>query len=195
MNVLVALAALVAVFDYFGVKPKSFALGNIVPIGKRFKLGILLILIVANTAIAIRATLRVSTLQKQLAATDNRDKPYPFEFHAAKDLERVENKTFINERVILDGKDFRHCKFQNVTFVYNGTGPFSFAYNELINVPQFYTDNLSVLTTLIFAKLMGCRIGELSIGPNDSPIDVEPMQNAPFACPSPESKRPALREQ
>src|SRR5260221_12835552 len=33
----------------------------------------------------------------------------------------INGKTFINERVELDGRAFVNCTFTNVTFVYNGT--------------------------------------------------------------------------
>lgn len=36
-------------------------------------------------------------------------------------METVENQTFQNERVILDGRKFVHCTFTGCTLVYTGT--------------------------------------------------------------------------
>jgi hypothetical protein len=44
--------------------------------------------------------------------------------------ETIAKKHFMNERVVIDGKSFVECKFQNVTFVYNGTAPFDFISSE-----------------------------------------------------------------
>lgn len=38
-------------------------------------------------------------------------------------------KTFINERVLLDGHSYTNCTFQNVRLIYNGTAPF-----DLVNI-------------------------------------------------------------
>jgi len=40
-------------------------------------------------------------------------------------------KTFINERVPLDGHAYRHYRFENVTFVVNGEGHGALEYNEI----------------------------------------------------------------
>ena len=45
-------------------------------------------------------------------------------------LHEVYGKTFMNERVPLDGYAYRHCSFQNVTFVINGDGPSTLEYND-----------------------------------------------------------------
>ena len=41
-----------------------------------------------------------------------------------KPLEQVWGKTFINERIALDGKEYVDCTFQNVMFDYEGTASF-----------------------------------------------------------------------
>jgi len=44
------------------------------------------------------------------------------------DFTEITNRHFLNESVVLDGYRFEHCEFVNVTFVWNGSGPF-----EIIN--------------------------------------------------------------
>jgi hypothetical protein len=36
---------------------------------------------------------------------------------------KVSNEVFENQQVILDGYEYSHCAFRNVTFVYNGDAP------------------------------------------------------------------------
>jgi hypothetical protein len=48
----------------------------------------------------------------------------------AKDLKRVEGKTFINEEVPLDGHAYINCDFKNVRFVFEGKAPFSLVRNK-----------------------------------------------------------------
>ena len=43
----------------------------------------------------------------------------------------VEDKTFQDEAVELDGKFFKNCTFRNVRLVYRGRAPFSFSHNEV----------------------------------------------------------------
>src|SRR4051794_17438943 len=42
-------------------------------------------------------------------------------------LTPIVNRTFRNETVELDGKNFVDCSFENVTFLYNGTTPTGFS--------------------------------------------------------------------
>src|SRR5271154_4485970 len=49
----------------------------------------------------------------------------------AKHLELVVNKEISNQEVILDGKSFQDCTFNNVTFIYKGTAPFLLTHNHL----------------------------------------------------------------
>jgi hypothetical protein len=44
-------------------------------------------------------------------------------------LVAVNGKHFRNQKVVLDGKFFSHCTFENVTFEYNGTAPASMTNN------------------------------------------------------------------
>lgn len=59
----------------------------------------------------------------------------------------VTNKRFINERVPLDGREYSHCDFNNVTFSYNGISPFRFHDNRISGRIQFSSENPAVLTT------------------------------------------------
>lgn len=69
----------------------------------------------------------ISGFEKQLVALD---RPTKNEISARSEWSdtfvQVHNKHFRNERVVLDGKQFWKCKFENVTFVYKGIGPVTF---------------------------------------------------------------------
>jgi hypothetical protein len=49
-------------------------------------------------------------------------------------LRQIINRTFRNERVLLDGISYVSCRFENVTFVFNGIAPFGLANNHLESV-------------------------------------------------------------
>jgi hypothetical protein len=44
----VALASLVAILDYFGIKPNSQSLGHVMPLSKKWKLVVMLALVIAS---------------------------------------------------------------------------------------------------------------------------------------------------
>jgi hypothetical protein len=48
VDCIVGLAALVAILDYFGIKPKRSLWGVLVPLTKNWKLGIMLTLVLAS---------------------------------------------------------------------------------------------------------------------------------------------------
>jgi hypothetical protein len=58
-------------------------------------------------------------------------------------LEEVHDQTFQNERVLLDGHAYYHCKFTNVTFVTNG-GRGVLAYSTIIGGYGIATDNSKI---------------------------------------------------
>ena len=66
--------------------------------------------------------------------------------------ESVLNKTFRNERVVLDGKSFSGCTFQNVTFEYNGTAPFDLVKNNIYGSYILDSKNDEILLLLRFLK-------------------------------------------
>lgn len=61
----------------------------------------------------------------------------------------VVDKTFINDKVLLDGYAYDHCTFINVTFIYNATTPFHFNYNTVRGPIVIRSDNLAVNATVV----------------------------------------------
>ena len=66
----------------------------------------------------------------------------------------IEDKTFQNTRVPLDGHSYRHCHFINVTFVYNGIGGTELISNK-VDGYTFASDDPKVNNTLAVLKGLG----------------------------------------
>ncbi len=94
-------------------------------------------------------------------------------------LEKISDRTFMNETVELDGKSYTYCKFRQVTFVYNGTAPVEFANNEIYGGFNVKTGNESVLMAWVLARGLGAFNAPL-LGPDLQPLPhVEPPIYAP----------------
>ena len=78
-----------------------------------------------------------------------------------KPLTPVINKKYKHETVELDGKEFQHCEFQDVTFVYNGTKQTRFVNCEKRRRLSFSSRNpLVFLTSRIVDTLRAGSEGE-----------------------------------
>jgi hypothetical protein len=66
--------------------------------------------------------------------------------------ETVLAKTFRNETVVLDGKSFAGCAFENVTFQYDAAGPFDLVNNKIQGSYVLSSKNPRVLALLTFLK-------------------------------------------
>jgi hypothetical protein len=73
--------------------------------------------------------------------------------------EPVLGRHFFNEAVVLDGKHFANCTFENVTFIYQGTAPVQIVDSRLIHHPdsvgKWHTDNIVVQQTTRIMKGLG----------------------------------------
>jgi hypothetical protein len=67
----------------------------------------------------------------------------------------VAHKTFTNENVVLDGKSFLDCTFENATLTYNGTAPFNFEGNAAKGSVVIHSDNPALMGFLLFAQQVG----------------------------------------
>jgi hypothetical protein len=74
-------------------------------------------------------------------------------------LKSVTNCNISNQVVVLDGHDYEHCTFRNVTIEYDG-GEFAFSYNQIYN-PQFKTQNDDLRKGIIFMVKMGLAKGSI----------------------------------
>lgn len=76
-------------------------------------------------------------------------------FDQSKDFEVVSDKTFRNEEVVLDGREFRRCTFENVTYVFTGRQGFGIAGCNFNGSRIFKTTNPTVLATVLLLKGLG----------------------------------------
>jgi len=65
------------------------------------------------------------------------------------ELEHIEGNTFRNERVILDGKRYLKCTFENVTFVYGG-GPGELYQNEIKGQLRFNISGNKEISRMVY---------------------------------------------
>lgn len=120
INLIVGIAALITILDYFGVKPGQWtALGLVMPSSQKWKLVVMLGLVTVSLAMS-----SYGFYQSLCATGIHWKQPLP-------PLVVVTGKTFMNEKVPIDGFEYRSCIFRNMTFVYNGTSIFSFHDNTL----------------------------------------------------------------
>jgi hypothetical protein len=56
-----------------------------------------------------------------------------FNYNATQKLEAVVSAAYDNQTVVLDGRDFENCTFDNVTFIYKGTAPFVMTDPHFVN--------------------------------------------------------------
>jgi hypothetical protein len=93
-------------------------------------------------ATAEQAKAAIDAIKKQGKMNDP-DKP----------LIAVTKKLFHNERVPLDGYRYSDCKFENVTFVYNG-GPAEFSHNHVVGY-SIASDSLEINAVMKMMFEMG----------------------------------------
>ena len=80
-------------------------------------------------------------------------------FSNDKSLELIKNRTFNNEKIELDGREYIGCTFNNVTFEYNGTAAFSFTDNRIKGNYRFSSGNMVVImTSMLFQGLTSTNI-------------------------------------
>jgi len=92
------------------------------------------------------------------------------------DLEKIENKTYRNEIVLISGRHFVGCKFENVTFLYNGGGVgldrcvFG-GFQLKSDIPEV-TGMVSILNALGLLKIPVVDEGGLKLPTNPIPDEV-----------------------
>jgi hypothetical protein len=92
-----------------------------------------------------------------------------FIFNADAKLKEVKNKTFINERVPLDGHSYKDCIFTNVKFVYNGTSRTEITRSSFNGLIGTYSDNPTVSSTIDMMKGLGFTIDGFQIMDDGKP--------------------------
>lgn len=70
-------------------------------------------------------------------------------------IERERRTHFINETVVLDGKSYWNCTFENVTFRYNGTAPFQITECKAKGTWGMDSRNHAINDLLGFMQYMG----------------------------------------
>lgn len=123
-----AIGAVIGILIYFGMIPSSFHAGSA---PTRSPVVWLLFALLATSI----ATLGVGVYRLRYTQP-------PFDSETP--LTIVAGKTFRNERVELDGKEFRNCTFMNVKLVYNGRARAALIRNEFVNPPVLTSDNPAI---------------------------------------------------
>lgn len=59
-------------------------------------------------------------------------------------FEKISRKTFKGENVLVDGREFVECTFDNVTLIYNGTTPPRFTGNTFIGRTMLSSNNYAI---------------------------------------------------
>jgi hypothetical protein len=83
----------------------------------------------------------------------------------------IRNKTFINDRVVVDGNYYLECTFENVTFHYNGTTAIKLKGNHIRGNVFFSSDNVAVKGTYLLMYGLG------AIPSNTRIIGLDPATN------------------
>ncbi len=76
--------------------------------------------------------------------------PHDYKHFKSEAMEPINNRTYINETVELDGKVFQNCRFVNVTLMYHGLGPTGILGCNLEGTTMIETDNAALSTMLAF---------------------------------------------
>jgi hypothetical protein len=162
----VGLAALVAVLEYFGIKPKAKAEGESrmssgnFP-SKKWKLVLMLFLVASS--------LGMSSYSLFFRHPEPR-----FRLLSEDQLIHVQNKTFRNETVELDGHHYDGCTFINVKFAYQGTANVEFTHNHL-NGYGVSTNDPAVSGTIELLRGLGMIKSDIPLFDKDW----NPSQNQP----------------
>jgi hypothetical protein len=108
----------------------------------------------------------------------------------------IDGKNFFNDRVGLDNREFRNCRFVNVTFVYNG-GFVHFRDNVIDGPFRIVTDTKAVYGTATLLRGLGqLKEGLVFVGPNLDPVHgIDPPKHitaspVPTGSPSPPPVQP-----
>ena len=54
--------------------------------------------------------------------------------------QHVVGRTFVNETILLDGKQFENCTFSNTSYLFEGTAPYKILQSKIIGSRKFTTD-------------------------------------------------------
>ena len=88
----------------------------------------------------------------------------------------IYGRTFSNESVPLDGMYFVNCSFQNVTFEYNGSGPFQIAGTVTMGgTLRVHSPDPRVGTGLNLARIIAKTVGS---PPEPTSRDLAPWQKS-----------------
>jgi hypothetical protein len=157
-NLIIAIAALVAILDWFGIKPKQFPEWKIMPLSRRWKLAIMLLLVAASLAMSAYSLYRSNYCDNNFAWT------------GTEPSKRIVGKYFENQKIYLDDDGYSDCTFRNVTFVYNGTHKLDFSHNTVLGTYTIGTDNPSINGSLVL--LRGLNLLNIPlIGPDGKPLE------------------------
>jgi hypothetical protein len=165
IDAIVALAALVAILDYFGVKPKEPLGGIAMPLSRKWKLAIMLGLTAAALGMsgygfyrALKPKIeKVTEIVKVPVTPDYRK-------WASESHETISHRAYLNETVEVDGKTFDHCTFENVTFLYHGLAWVYFVKPGFKGIIGIETDNMAAIGIAKLSYYLRSQPGNQSLG-------------------------------
>lgn len=96
----------------------------------------------------------------------------------------IADRTFRNEAVEIDGKVFRHCTFENVSFVYKARQSFKIQNCTFIGKRMIRAASPEVEATVLLLRGLG-------VNPVDAPLYSD--KPLPMVDPGPTSKGPSIK--
>ncbi len=165
----VAFAALLAIFEYFGIKKDHPMWGFRMPLNRRWKLIVMVCLVAASFGMSGYRLYR--ELRSPSPSAD-----HVVHFDHGDEVIEVAHRTFVNEVVELDNHRYSDCVFENVTFKYDGTGLVQFDHNLIRGSVQVKTDSDSVTATVALLGGLGLLKSDMALfeGANRVPMMVQP---------------------
>jgi len=85
--------------------------------------------------------------------------------------EIISDRTFVNQEVPIDGKEYINCTFKSVTFVWNGTASFQFRGGTIIAPVRVHTNNDAVWTTFALLRGMGIVRPDIPLTTDNQPTN------------------------
>jgi hypothetical protein len=110
----------------------------------------------------------ISVFRRKGRIEDNSDNAADGKDPGKVELEKISHRKFINEKMVLSGKSYKNCTFENVTIEYNG-GPYEMVSNLFIGKIWLDSHNKEVSEGWRLMTQLGFFKGD-AIDADDDPI-------------------------
>ena len=140
VDLAVVIGAIVAILDYFELKPR---LGKVtMPTTKGWKLAFMLTLIALNVGLSV-FSIYDSYHRGPIGARDMFSPPLDLSRLEKIDCDQTQRR-FWNETIEIDGKSIQNCTLVNTTLLFHGKDTAQLAHNKFIGTVVVTTDNPSI---------------------------------------------------